>query len=145
MAFTKILIPTDFSEHADRALSAAASLAKVMGATLHIVHVGPLVPYFGPPFAPGRAFANELRTASRKEFDAYMAALHARGVEATGTLAEGIAYIEINRVAKDAGADLIIMGTHGRTGVEHALLGSVAERVIRTSPIPVMVVPAPRH
>jgi nucleotide-binding universal stress UspA family protein len=142
MAFTKILVPTDFSEHAERALSTATSLARVLGATLHLVHVGPAVPYFGPPFAPGRAFANELRAATRKEFDAYMAALPARGVEATGTLAEGIAYLEINRVAKDTGADLIVMGTHGRTGIEHAMLGSVAERVVRSSSIPVMVVPA---
>jgi nucleotide-binding universal stress UspA family protein len=144
MAISKILVPTDFSEHAERALSTATSLARVLGATLHVVHVGALVPYFGPPFAPGRAFANELTAASRKEFDAHMAALREHGVEATGTFAEGIAYVEINRVARDAGADLIVMGTHGRTGIEHALLGSVAERVIRTSPVPVMVVPAPR-
>ena len=145
MAFTKILVPTDFSEHAERALSTAANLARALGATLHVVYVGPVAPYLGPPFAPGRAFANELEAASRKEFDAYMAALHARGIEATGTLAEGIAYVEINRVAKETGADLIVMGTHGRTGIEHAVLGSVAERVVRTSPIPVMVVPVPRR
>jgi nucleotide-binding universal stress UspA family protein len=145
MAFTKILVPTDFSEHAERALSAATSFARVIGATLHVVHVGPVMPYFGPPFAPGKAFANELKVASRQEFDAYMATLRQRGVEAVGTLTEGIAYVEINRVAKEAGSDLIVMGTHGRTGIEHALLGSVAERVVRTSPIPVMVVPAPRE
>jgi nucleotide-binding universal stress UspA family protein len=145
MTFSKILVPTDFSEHAERALSTATSLARVVGAKLHVVHVGPLVPYVGPPFAPGRAFANELTAASRKEFDAYMAALHERGVDAAATFAEGVAYVEINRIARDAGADLIVMGTHGRTGLEHALLGSVAERVVRTSPIPVMVVPAPRE
>ncbi len=144
MAIGKILVPTDFSEHAERALSTATSLAHVLGATLHVVHVGPVVPYFGPPFAPGRAFAHELIAESRKEFDAYMEALRTRKIEAAGTFAEGIAYVEINRIAKDVGADLIVMGSHGRTGIEHALLGSVAERVVRTSPIPVMVIPAPR-
>jgi nucleotide-binding universal stress UspA family protein len=144
MAIAKILVPTDFSEHAERALSTATNLARVLGATLHVVHVSPSVPYVGPPFAPGRAFANDLMAASRKEFDAYMKTLRERGVEAMGTLAEGVAYVEINRVAEDTGADLIVMGTRGRTGIEHALLGSVAERVVRTSPVPVMVVPAPR-
>ena len=144
MSITNILVPTDFSEHADRALSAAASLARVFGAKLHVVHVAPLVPYFGPPFASGQAFASDLMEVSRKSFDAYMGKLHERGVEAAGTLADGIAYVEINRVAKDIGADLIVMGTHGRTGVDHLLLGSVAERIVRTSPVPVMVVPVPR-
>ena len=144
MTIKKILVPTDFSEHAERALAAAESLARLVGAKLHIVHVAPLIPYQGPPFAPGRAFGNELIEMSRKEFDAYMVKLRARGVEAVGTLAEGVAYVEINRAADDFGADLIVMGTHGRTGIDHLLLGSVAERVVRTAPIPVMVVPAPR-
>ena len=141
---TKILVPTDFSEQAERALSAATSLARALGAKLHVVHVGPDVPYFGPPFAPGLAFANELTAASRKEFDAYMAAVRERGIEAAGTLAIGVAHVEIIRVAKDIGADLIVMGTHGRSGFQYLLLGSVAERVVRTSPIPVMVVPSPQ-
>jgi nucleotide-binding universal stress UspA family protein len=143
-AFSKILVPTDLSEHAERALSTATSLARVSGAKLHVVHVGPRVPYFGPPLAAGRAFASELMVESRKEFDSYMATVRARGIEATQTLSEGVAYVEINRAAKDVGADLIVMGTQGRTGIERVLLGSVAERVVRTSPIPVMVVPAPQ-
>lgn len=145
MPISKILVPTDFSEHAERALSTAASLAGVLGATLHIVHVGPVVQYFGPPFASGRAFANDLMETSRKQLRAYMSAVHEQGLEATETLTEGVPYVEINRAAKDTGADLIVMGTHGRTGIDRLLLGSVAERVVRTSPIPVMVVPAPRN
>ncbi|HVW24486.1 MAG TPA: universal stress protein [Polyangiaceae bacterium] len=144
MTITKILVPIDYSEHAERALSTATNLAQVLGATVHVVHVGPDAPYFGPPLAPGRAFAHELAEANRKEFDAYLLALRERGIEAAGTLATGVPYVEINRLAKDIGADLIVMGTRGRTGFEYLLLGSVAERVVRTSPVPVMVVPVPR-
>ena len=142
MKITKILVPVDFSEHADRAFSFAAELAKTTGASLHVVHVSPPVPYLGPPFAPGPAFASELHAITRKAFDDYVAGLKKRGIEVGTTFAEGVAYLEINRAAADAGADLIVMGTHGRTGVEHALLGSVAERVVRTARVPVVVVPA---
>ena len=145
MTIAKILVPTDFSEHAERALDVAVGIGKAMGAALHVIHVAPVAPYLGPPFAPGRSFAVELHAQARKDFDQYMAGLKTRGIEATGTLADGIAYVQVNRAAADLGAQLIVMGTHGRTGIEHALLGSVAERVVRTSPIPVLVVPSPRQ
>jgi nucleotide-binding universal stress UspA family protein len=143
MTIAKILVPTDFSEHAEHALDLAVGIGKAMGAAIHVIHVAPLAPYLGPPFAPGRSFAAELHAQARKDFDQYMTGLKKRGIEATGSLAEGIAYVEVNRAATDLGAQLIVMGTHGRTGIERALLGSVAERVVRTSPVPVLVVPSP--
>jgi nucleotide-binding universal stress UspA family protein len=145
MKIGKILVPVDFSEGADKALSVAAELAQALGATIHVVHVIPPVPYLGPPLAPGPAFAAQLRADTKKAFDDYMAGVKHRGIEATSILSDGIAYAEVNRVAFEIGADLIVMGTHGRTGLEHALLGSVTERVIRTSKIPVVVVPPTRH
>jgi len=141
MVIKKILVPIDFSEHAEKALAVAVDLSRAIGASLHVVHVIPPVPYLGPPLAPGPAFATELRTETRKAFDEYMAGLKQRGIDATGTLVEGVAYAEVNRVAAEMGADVIVMGTHGRSGLEHALLGSVAERVVRTARIPVIVVP----
>jgi nucleotide-binding universal stress UspA family protein len=145
MTIAKILVPVDFSEHADHALELAVGIGKKMGASLHVIHVAPLAPYLGPPLAPGRYFAEELHAQARKDLDEYMAGLKKRGIDATGTLVDGIAYAEVNRAAALLGAQLIVMGTHGRTGIEHALLGSVAERVVRTSPIPVLVVPSPRR
>jgi nucleotide-binding universal stress UspA family protein len=144
MNIAKILVPTDFSEHAERALEFAVGLAKTMGASIHVIHVAPVVPYIGPPFAPGHALADEFHAQARKDFDQYMARLKERGIEAKGTLVDGVAYLEVNRAAADVGAKLIVIGTHGRTGIEHALLGSVAERVVRTSPVPVLTVPIPR-
>jgi nucleotide-binding universal stress UspA family protein len=141
MKITKILVPVDFSEHGDRAVSVAADIARDLGASLHVVHVVPPIPYLGPPFAPGAAFAAELRADTRKIFDDYMAGLARRGIQATGTLADGVAYAGVNRVAAEIGADLIVMTTHGRSGFEHALIGSVTERVIRTCRVPVVVVP----
>ena len=144
MHIAKILVPTDFSEHADRALEFAVGLGKTLGATIHVIHVAPIVPYLGPPFAPGHSLADEFHLQARKDFDQYMARLKERGIQATGTLVDGVAYAEVNKAAADLGAELIVMGTHGRTGIEHALLGSVAERVVRTSHVPVLTVPSPR-
>jgi nucleotide-binding universal stress UspA family protein len=142
MNVKKILVPVDFSEPSEKAMSVAIDIARAVGAAIHVVHVIAIVPYMGPAFAPGPGFYVDLHEQTRKGFDEYLAGLAKRGVKATSTLAEGVAYAEINRVAAEIGADLVVIGTHGRTGFQRALLGSVAERVIRTSRVPVMVVPA---
>ena len=141
MAIEKVVVPVDFSENSEQALSVAVDLARTLGAEIHVVHVVPTVPYFGPPFVPGPVLIGQVKEAGRKELDALMARLRARGINASAVLAEGVAYTEIDRAAADLGADLIVIGTHGRTGFQHLLLGSVAERVVRMSRIPVMVVP----
>ena len=141
---TKILIPVDFSEHSERALTYASDLARSLGATAHLVHVYPTTVYVAPPMIPGPVVFGQFRDESQRAFDELLQRARAEhSIELTGSLLEGVPHVEILRCAKDVAADLIVMGTHGRTGIEHLLLGSVAERVVRGSPVPVITVPQP--
>jgi nucleotide-binding universal stress UspA family protein len=141
--FEKILAPVDYSECSERALAVAFDFAKAFGATIHLVHVFPSAMYVTTPLAvPSPALYEQLRETNQKYFDEYKAKVSSeRGVEVSGTLLEGVPDVQIVKLAEDMGADLIVMGTHGRTGLKHVLLGSVAERVLRTSPMPVLAVP----
>jgi len=109
-------------------------------AAVHVVHVFPESVQLGPPLVPGPVLVGQLRDLGRQAFDDYLVRARARG-PAEATLAEGVPHVEIVRLAGEIGADLVVMGTHGRTGLQHVLLGSVAERVVRSSPVPVLVVP----
>jgi nucleotide-binding universal stress UspA family protein len=137
----KILVPTDFSEHSALALSYAVDLAKRYSATLTLLHVYPVVNY-----AAAEGFALYTPEQLAKLITPLTAQLHANEAEARKTGAEqinsmmeqGDAYQEILEQAPHF--DLIVMGTHGRTGLKHALMGSVAEKVVRTSPCPVLTV-----
>jgi nucleotide-binding universal stress UspA family protein len=142
--FKKILVATDFSPHAAAALRLACDLAKQGEAALCLVHV-----YDPLPFAlPEGASIYDLATLARLREDlgkqlamAQRTALE-QGVRQLETkLVEGQAQREIVRAAEAWGAQLIVTGTHGRTGMAHLLLGSVAERVARKAPCPVIVVP----
>ena len=137
----KILVPSDFSEHSALALSYAVDLAKRYDAAITLLHVYPVVNY-----AAAEGFAlytpeqltkliSQLTTQLRTmEDDARKA-----GVGQIASLMEqGDAYQEILQQATSY--DLVVMGTHGRTGLKHALMGSVAEKIVRTSPCPVLTV-----
>lgn len=143
---TKILVPIDFSECSERALDVGLEMAKAFGASVQVVHVYPASAYVAPPLVPGPVLVGQFRDQSQKAFEEYLGRMKARhaGSEIPGTLLEGVPHVEIIRLAGEVGSDLIVMGTHGRTGVEHLLLGSVAERVLRTAPMPVLTVPAKR-
>jgi nucleotide-binding universal stress UspA family protein len=141
---SKILVPVDFSEHSERALVYAKELARAFGARLHLTHVYPPTAYITPQMTPAPVLMPDFREQTQKAFEEYLArARRDYDVPLTGTLAEGTPHVEIVRVAKEIGADLIVMGTHGRSGLEHLLIGSVAERVIRGSDVPVITVPRP--
>ncbi len=140
----KVLVPVDFSEHSERALAYATGFARSFGASLHLVHVYPASAFVAPPLLPGPIVVGQFRDQSQKAFDEFLArAKREHDVEIHGSLREGIPYQEILRVVSEVQADLIVMGTHGRTGIEHLLLGSVAERVVRNSDVPVITVPRP--
>ena len=145
--FEKILVPTDFSAHAKEAARMAIELAKRFDAKLYFVHVFQSVAYVLPEgymlySAPqlGEILDDLDKLVAAEKSDAQKAG--ARGVE--GDLVEGVPATEIVRYAREKGCDLIVIGTHGRTGVKHALLGSIAEKVMRTADCPVMVVRPPK-
>ena len=134
-----ILHPTDFSPEADRAFPFACSLARDYAATLVVLHVFPL------PISHGEVVARRQPDGIE---EALWHRLHAMKppdpkVTLDYRLAEGIAATEILRVAGDCDCDLIVMGTHGRTGLSRLLFGSVAEQVMREAPCAVLTVRPP--
>jgi len=147
LTIKKILAPIDFSEVSNRSLDYAVDLAAQVKAAVSVVHVYEIPVYAFPEGAiiTPPDVAAELADRAQKSLDAAVAARKGRGVEISGTLTNGSAREEILRLAKEGNADLIVMGTHGRRGLPRAIMGSVAERVIRTSEIPVLTVRGPRE
>jgi len=144
-AITRILVPTDFSATADAALEYARVLAARLGASLHVLHVID-DQYLGGSFA-GELYVPEapnLREALKQEAEQLLAQrITPRDRElipATTAVVVGRSFKTIVDEALSTNADLIVMGTHGRTGIQHLLLGSVAERIVRTAPCPVLTV-----
>ena len=138
----RILCPIDFSETSEHALRYAIDLASRLGADVRMVHAYQLPTYALPDGAllARPDFVQELTTELQKQLDELIHRYSGHGVDLEGKIVEGLAFSEVSRVAKEEGADLIVMGTHGRTGMKHLLLGSVAERVVRTAEIPVLTV-----
>lgn len=138
-----ILVATDFSEGSDEALERAIELGKQTGATLEIVHVLEfgdsgqlpfgLVNYAGDPGAVAATVDRELAIRADRAKVA--------GLRSYTRMLEGRAHQEIVREAREAHVDLIVVGTLGRRGLAHAMLGSVAERVVRHASCPVLIVP----
>lgn len=137
-----IVCPVDFSPGSDRAADHAASIAAKYGAALHFIHVYPIDVFVGPD--GGLTLTPEIVARIREEATAGLEKLAApfqeRGVAITVHVCDGIAAEEIVRYAEKLGASLIVVGTHGRTGLSRMLVGSVAERVVRTAHVPVLTV-----
>lgn len=143
-AIERILCPVDFSEPSEHAMRYAVDLAERLGAELHLVHVFQIPAMALPDGAimGGPDWTTRIMERSEQSLKE-LAARHAdQGIDVKTHLVEGVPFREINRVAReDVKADLIVIGTHGRTGLSHLLMGSVAERVVRTSDVPVITVP----
>jgi nucleotide-binding universal stress UspA family protein len=137
-----ILVPTDFSAGAEAALERAAELAKAAGGRMVLLHAYPHGTAGADPFAylyPVGLMESIERDAERKLLE-LCRKLEARGLRASGEVRLGSPSEEIVSAATRLGADLIVIGTRGLTGVKHALLGSVAERVVRHAHCPVLTV-----
>lgn len=135
-----ILVPTDFNEPAQRALELAIDLSQKLGATLTLLHVYDIPVYPYTWVEPSAIEAASIRTAAQRHLDDALAELRKHVPTAQGVLSSGAPREQILKVAHDTHASLIVMGTHGRRGVEHWMLGSVAESTVRRSPIPVLTV-----
>jgi nucleotide-binding universal stress UspA family protein len=144
--FTKILVPTDFSEAGQAALRLASDLSYRFAVPLTLVYVFERVDY---PLPNGYViFSSQQFEGMVAEFEQRLAqerraALDASASSVTTRLLRGWPPGEITQFAKDGGFDLIVMGTHGRSGLKHLVLGSVAERVVRAAPCPVLTVRTP--
>jgi nucleotide-binding universal stress UspA family protein len=144
MPIKHIVVPHDFSDMSDHALGYALDLAETLGARVTIVHAYE-VPMYGYPEGPALTveMAAQIERAALNGLENVAKRSQRPGVEMRTALRHGPAWSEIDAVAKEALADLIVIGTHGRRGIARALLGSVAEKVVRTAPCPVLTVHAP--
>lgn len=140
-AFRRILVPHDFSQHADRALRTAAALVTSPRGTLHVLHVvTPFTPIAGLPPAEMGAYVPpaDLIAAERRRLEQRVARL-VRGPGAPRVVCEVVIGDPFHRIlAGCRGMDVVVMATAGRSGLAHLLIGSVAEKVVRHAPIPVL-------
>jgi nucleotide-binding universal stress UspA family protein len=137
-----ILVPTDFSRGAAAAVEYACWLATRSRAKLVFAYVmEPTV--YSVDFALSHPdISAEVRRGAMEALGQLVAEARERGIDAEHALLTGTPFVEIEKVASDRKADLIVMGTHGRTGLAHLMLGSTAERVVRLAPCPVLTVKA---
>ena len=144
---TKILVPIDFSDCSKKALQYAVPFAKQFGATitlLHVVHVN----YSGGPEFGALDFPlaeADLRKSAEKQLAELAAADVQEQAVAETLVRTGQEVMEIVGAAKELESDLIIISTHGRTGLKHVFMGSVAENIVRLAPCPVLVVREHEH
>jgi nucleotide-binding universal stress UspA family protein len=142
--FSKILCPIDFERDSMDALELACRLAKQNSATVCLLTVVGIPPAAATALPPVPLFPDaEFEAESLRRLEA-IAQEKLAGISHEVFVASGNAAHEILSLAAEQKIDLIVMGTHGRTGVKHFLLGSVAERVVRESPIPVLTI-HPKH
>ena len=137
IVYENVLIPTDGSDGMPRAVEHAIRLARTSGGTLHVLHV---VDEVLPLDSHSRSLYDELETAGRVSAEAICDRAAEAGVHAVGTVRQGTPSEVILDYADGNDVDLIVMGTHGRTGLPRLLLGSTTERVVRLSDVPVLTV-----
>lgn len=137
-----ILVPTDFSASSDAALDYAIDIASILGASITVLHAFELPEIWFPDgvVVATSDVAARISNEAQAGLDRAVARGTSRGVQLTPVLKQGEARTTILEVVDTVGADLIVMGTHGRTGFSRLLLGSVAAQVISTSPCPVLTV-----
>jgi universal stress protein A len=143
MAIRHILAPTDFSERATQAVTAAFELVQTFGAKLTVLHVVEPPSYLVDSHASahqGPVLLKALKEQAGRELEHFLSQVPGAQVEIMRRVTVGAPYQRITETATSEPVDLIVMATHGRTGLKHLLLGSVAERVVRLAPCPVLTI-----
>lgn len=145
-SFDKILTAIDFSENSDYAFDYALTLAKQFNAELTILHVinEPVdLRGFYVPHISFEQLEREIEESANKMMEKFRAARLGDFTNYKTSIVTGVPYEEIIKNAKDSGTSLIVLGTHGRTGLDHLLFGSTAERVVRGAHCPVLTIRLP--
>jgi universal stress protein A len=148
-AVTRVLVPIDFSPSSRAALEYGTFLAGKLGAELIVLHVWEPPGYVGPdtlallPVAAGQPGWDQTRAEVMREVELFLGKASARPASLRVRVEAGEPSDAILLAAKDGGADLIVMGTHGRTGLSRLLIGSVAEAVLRRATCPVLTIRVP--
>jgi nucleotide-binding universal stress UspA family protein len=146
VTISRILFPTDFSEHADHAWPFALYFAQEFGAEVHLLHVvtppPPLLEGYSLNFDPEQ-ITSALTAEANVSIDRLLQAAQGRSLTFQREIRVGVDFHEIINYARTHRIDLIVMATHGRTGLAHALVGSVAEKVVRKAPCPVLTIKHP--
>lgn len=147
--FQRILAPIDFSPASSAAVQYAAELAKSFGAKVHVLHAWEAPVYLRPDLTVwsgevSATLGDQIRHSAEQAMREFFAKMGLESNEAfTNEVRQGTPYKTILAVAEEGKFDLVVMGTHGRTGLSHTLLGSVAEKVVRHSTCPVLTVRSP--
>jgi nucleotide-binding universal stress UspA family protein len=150
MAWKTILVPHDFSASANHATAIARDEAKVHGGTIVLLHVIDLPYQLGPDAVivpPETGAPISVKEYALQSAEAHLQDIANRlakdGVTAKGVIKIGVPVDEINNTVDEHNIDLVVMGTHGRTGLRHLMAGSVAERVVRSARVPVLTIRHP--
>jgi nucleotide-binding universal stress UspA family protein len=145
----KILVPTDFSEFGEQALLYGCELAKKFDAELHLLNVvQDAVAMFPEPNMMGTSMndlVSDMQHLAQKQLEEMPGLPGTEDLKVVRETCIGPAFLEIVRYAKKSDINLIVIGTHGRSGIKHMLLGSVAEKVVRKAPCPVLTVSHPER
>jgi universal stress protein A len=145
----RILLPTDFSDFSKCAARYASEFANQFGAELHVLHVlqdlVAMVPEPGLAFPPPGDYMQELQQSAEQALMQLPDPPLNDPAKVVRAVRQGPPFVEIVRYAKEHDIDLVVIGTHGRSGLAHVLLGSVAEKIVRKSPCPVLTVRPDEH
>jgi nucleotide-binding universal stress UspA family protein len=147
-----ILVPTDFSEYSKYALNYAIAFAQNFKARIILIHITPeremdSIRQVSTYLQPGKLeeLLRRRESEDRRQLEEFIPPELKKGMEVETVHKVGMPFLEIIRTAKERGVDLIVIGTHGRSGLSHMLFGSVAENVVRQAPCPVLSIRHPEH
>ena len=140
MNIKNILVAVDFSTHCEEALKLALFLVESFDAKLHLIHVFPATLALAPPYGPALPadFGMQIERGAVEHFEKWQRQFCPEGLPVESHVRRGKPSKLITEIAGELGIDLIVMGTRGATGLDHVLIGSVAERTVRLAPCPVM-------
>ena len=144
----KILCPVDFSDCSEHAMRYAMAFAEAYGSQLELLHVVemPFLPSYSTAGIPEIHFPlDEIKKQSRERLDKLVEECGNERYKISGNVVVGAPFLEVVKVAKEGEFDLIVIGTHGRSGLKQMLIGSVAEKIVRKAPCPVLTVKHPEH